>query len=472
LALAKKAGLDAASDNSLLDEVSFLVENPLSYLGSFREEFLKIPQDVLVTSMKKNQKYFPLLDGKGKLQAKFIVVTDGCKNAQVVEGNEKVLSARLADARFFYEEDRKTPLKLRTAELAKVSFFEKLGTLQHKSERLGLLAEWLGRQLGQDNSVILTCRRIAELCKADLTTKMVFEFPELQGVMGREYALLSGEDHHVANGIFEHYLPRFADDIIPGSVEGSILALADRIDSIIGALASGHVPTGSEDPYGLRRAAHGMIRIILEKNITLPLDKLIEETYKLYEPVFLGYLFNKGETSYQNFPSIKKNALDFFLGRLRPLLLERGLRYDVVDAAFYNFSDILETVKKAAALSELVNEKWFPGVVASADRLSRLAGNTLSEKVEETLLQDKEEKELYSLYLKVKEEVSEKLKAKNWGAATRALATLTDPIETFFNKVLVMHEDENLKMNRLALLKSLDSLYLSVADFKKIVVNK
>jgi len=469
-AAAKKAGAEALMTDDLLTEVTYLVEDPEAFAGKFKKEFLEIPQEILIISMKKNQKYFPLLDGSGRLQAKFVVITDGCKNPKVVEGNEKVLSARLSDARFFFEEDKKVALKLRIPDLERVAFFEKLGNIYHKSERIGKLSEWLGKRLGLDENQIKLCRRISELCKADLTTKMVFEFPELQGAMGRTYALLSGEDPKVADGILEHYLPRTAEDKLPTSPEGTAVAIADRLDTIVGAFSAGYIPTGSEDPYGLRRATHGIIRIILEKKLDFLLDEAIEYAYKLYEPVFLGYLFNKGETGYQNLPGIKKDVLEFFVSRLRPLLLDKGMRHDVVEASLCGFNDILDVTEKASALNPLANEGWLRGVVASADRLSRIAGNAPHDQVMEHDLIEKEEKDLYELYLKVNWEVNENIKKEMWAQAARELSRLTDPIEIFFDKVLVMHENERLKTNRLALLKSMEKLYLSVADFRKIVI--
>jgi len=469
-AAAGKVGARALVEEDLLTEVTFLVEKPEVYAGAFNKDYLNLPPEVLITSMKKNQKYFPLLNKEGKMQARFAVVTDGCKNPGVVAGNEKVLSARLSDARFFFEEDKKQPLRMRLPDLERVAFFEKLGNMYHKGERVGKLSEWIGKRWGLDENGIKISRRIAELAKADLTTKMVYEFPELQGVMGREYALLSGEDAKVAEGIFEHYLPRFAEDKLPTLLEGTVVAIADRIDSVVGAFSAGYVPTGSEDPYGIRRAVHGIIRIILEKKFDLLLDEAIEHAYKLYEPVFLGYLFNQGETGYQEFPKIKAEILNFVASRLRPLLLERGIRYDVADAALFGFNDILDTWEKAGAINSLVKEGWFPGIVASADRLSRIAADAPRGQVLEHDLTEKEEKELYDLYLKVNWEVNEKIKKEMWAEAARDLSKLTDPIETFFDKVLVMHEDERLKLNRLALLKSLEKLYLSVADFRKIVI--
>jgi len=470
-AAAAKAGAKALISDELLSEVTFLVENPVVYSGKFNPDFLAVPQEVLITSMQKNQKYFPLVNGSGKLQARFVVVTDGCNDPRVVEGNEKVLSARLSDARFFFEEDSKQPLKLRIGDLEKVSFFEKLGTVYHKVERMGRLVDYIGKRIGLDEKGIKAAHRIAELSKADLTTKMVYEFPELQGVMGREYARQSGEDPKVAQGIYEHYLPRFAEDELPQSLEGMTVAIADRIDSMVGAFSVGSIPTGSEDPYGIRRAANGIIRIVLEKKVELFLDEVLEHAYKLYEPVFLGYLFGQGETGYQDFPRIKKEILQFIAGRLRPQLLEQGIRYDVADAALYDLNDILDVRDKAFALNPLIAEKWFAGVVASADRLYRIAGQAPRQQVLEHDLAEAEEKSLYDLYLKVNWEVADKVKKGDWAAAARELARLTDPIETFFDKILVMHKDERLKLNRLALLKSLEQDYLSVADFRKIVLH-
>ncbi|MBN3032897.1 MAG: glycine--tRNA ligase subunit beta [Candidatus Saganbacteria bacterium] len=476
-AAAQQAGAQALVTDDLLSEVTFLVENPKVYAGRFKAEFIGLPQEVLITSMQKNQKYFPLVDGQGKLLPRFAVVTDNCPNPKVIAGNEKVLSARLSDARFFFEEDKKVPLKLRLPDLEKVAFLEKLGTIYNKTERLARLAVWLGERSGTPEQEIKTARRAAELCKADLTTKMVFEFPELQGTMGREYALLSGEEPKAAAAIYEHYLPRFADDKLPASAAGTLVALADRLDSLVGAFSAGYMPTGSEDPYGLRRAAHGIIRIVLEKKLDFDLAAAVDRAHKLYEPTFLGYLFNKGETGYQDLPRIKQELLAFVANRLRPLLLERGTRYDVADAALAGFTDILDVAEKASALNSLAKEPWLAGVVASADRLSRIvapAGGQAAEPPREQVLEhdltDQEEKSLHELYLKINWTVAELVKKEQWAGAARELAKLTEPIERFFDKVLVMHEEPRLRANRLALLKSLEKLYLSVADFRKIVI--
>ncbi len=467
-AVAKKAGAMALIESDLLDEVTYLVENPIAYVGTINKEFLQIPQDVLITSMKKNQKYFPLLDAKGKMLAKFVVVTDGCKSKTVVDGNEKVLSARLSDAKFFFEEDKKNPLKMRKIDLNNVAFFENLGSISAKTERMAKLSAWIGKRLGLDEKTIENTRKISELCKADLTTKMVYEFPILQGVMGKEYALLSGEDPKVAEGIFEHYLPRFADDKLPQSNEGLTVALADRIDSLVGCFSVGAIPTGSVDPYGLRRAVNGIIRIILEKKLDILLDEAIENSFKTYESIFKSN--NKPEKGYQPLAKVSSQILEFISARLKPILLEKGIRYDVVAASLAEFNDILDTVSKAEVMNGLVSQKWFSGIVVSADRICRIAKNAKHGEVNEELLVDKEEKELFAEYMQVNWAVGEAENEEDWTRAIKSLSSLTPLVEAFFDKVLVMHEDEKLKSNRLTLLKALEKLYLRVADFQQIVL--
>lgn len=462
--LAKKNGLQAVDADTILDEVLYLVENPIAYMGKFDPAFLAIPQEVLVTSMKKNQKYFPLADSYGKLQAKFILISDGCKNPGIVQGNQKVLSARLADAKFFFEEDQKQPLRLRSPELEKMGYFKNLGNLAQKSERLKKLCEWLGKHLKLSPEHIESAQKAAQLCKLDLTTKMVYEFPELQGVMGREYSLLSGESRVVAQAIYEHYLPRFSEDRLPASLEGLLLAFADRLDLIVGCFSIDQVPTGSQDPYGLRRAALGMIRMILENKMDLLLDEAIAYSYKLYEP-----LLNLNNKSL-DYNKIKTGILDFIVARIKPLLLEKEIRYDVVDAVLANYNDIFDVFEKAKSINGVVAHPDFVGIVQSADRVSRIANKVSRENTIEADLVEPEEKQLYAAYMKANWEVGEFISKEKWDDAVLGLAQLTSPLETFFDKVLVMHLDEKLKLNRLALLNALNKLYLSVADFRKVVI--
>src|SRR3989339_491875 len=391
-AIAKKAGAKALIPDDLLTEVNFLVEKPITYLAAFDPKFLKLPSEVLITSMKKNQKYFPLVDKTDTLIAKFAVVTNGCREKEVIEGTPKFLPARLSDPRFFFEEDNKLPLKMRIADLAGIVFVEKLGSMADKTERVARLTAYIGKHLALRNGSLELADRIARLCKADLTTKMVYEFPELQGTMGKIYALASGEDPIVAQGIAEHYFPRFGGDDLPLTPEGTTVALADRLDSLIGYFCVGAVPTGSVDPYGLRRAALGIIRIILEKKISLPLDEAIEHGYNL---------FNKGETGHQDFPKIKRQLLDFLFSRLKPILIDRGIRYDIADAVLTDCSDISLCAEIADAVMKTADEKWFQDIVRSADRIGRIAKEARRESVVAGDLIEKEEKELHELYLKV-----------------------------------------------------------------------
>jgi len=460
---ARKIKQRAVIDPLLLDEVTYLVESPIAYLGRFEPSFLKIPQEVLITSMQKNQKYFPVVDQQQKLQPAFVVVTDGSHSARVVEGNQKVLSARLADAKFFFDEDRQKPFANKVTALAEIGFFEGLGSLKDKVERMSKLAEWLGKRLGLSPEEQYTALRIVLLCKADLTTKMVYDFPVLQGVMGREYALLSGEDARVANGIFEHYLPRFSGDGLPKQRESVVVALADRFDSLVGCFCLGAIPTGSTDPYGLRRAANGIIKIIQGQQLNLLLSETIEHSYKLYEPLL------KGKTA-KALPAVQGELLAFIAARLKQLLLDDGQRYDIVEAALSRFNDVLDVLNKTKALTACLAKAWFAGVIASADRVARLAKNATRDEVIEADLLEPAEKELNSLYLKINWSVGEAINQENWPKALEELAPLTGPIENFFNQILVMHKDERIRTNRLALLKSLDRLYRQVADLPKIIL--
>ncbi|MBU0502509.1 MAG: glycine--tRNA ligase subunit beta, partial [Candidatus Margulisbacteria bacterium] len=361
-AVAKQIKARVLIEDDLLDEVTFLVENPIAYLGSFDKSFLGIPAEVLVTSMKKNQKYFPVLDKGSNLLNKFVVVTDGCKNPKVVEGNEKVLAARLSDAKFFFDEDQKVSLKDRLGDLEKVGFFAKLGMMSAKVERIGKLAELIGKRLHFSEGQLARVKKIAVLSKSDLTTKMVYEFPTLQGIMGRHYAALSGEDQKVAEGIFEHYLPRFAGDELPKTAEGAVVGLADRLDTLVGCFSIGAEVTGSADPYGLRRAANGVIRLILGLKLDLLLDEIIEHAYKLYS-----------HEAKLDAAKTAEKLLMFIAARLKPALIEENIRYDVVDAVLVSFNDILDSALKAQVINGLVAQKWFAGVVASADRIKRIA---------------------------------------------------------------------------------------------------
>ena len=469
----KKLGVKPYIDEPLLNEVTNIVESGCAAYGKFDQNFLALPKDVLITSMKKNQKYFPAFKPNGSLDNSFVVITD-CPDrtsAQAtVSGNERVLSARLSDAKFFFDEDKKTPLSSRIADLKTVSFHEKLGSMYDKAKRIEDLALFLAKELRLSDVSKDKIKRIAELSKADLLTKMVFEFPDLQGVMGREYAMISGEDNVIAEGIFEHYLPRFSGDVLPKSAEGMAVAIADKLDSIVGCFSVGLIPTGSADPFALRRQAQGIVEIIFNKMLTLSLDGAIDKAYKLYEPVFLEHLFKKGETGYKDYSGIKKAVLEFLSQRLRNILLSTGIRYDVADAALSEFTDVLFAYQKANLLMKYLNSDLLKGIVMTADRVARISKGAAREQVIESDLIDDEEKKLHQLYLKVNWEVGSAIDKGDLDRALNELEGLTKPVDVFFEKVLVMHKDERVKANRLALLRSIDLTYRTVADFPKIVL--
>jgi glycyl-tRNA synthetase beta chain len=470
---AKKAGGEAIIDKDLLEEINHLVEWPVAIIGKFKKEYLSLPKDVLVTSMKKNQKYFSVVDSSEKLLPLFINITNALAQSDmknVVEGNERVLAARLADAQFFFNEDRKKLLSDLIPNLTKVAFYEKLGTIYEKVERITALSEWTAKELKLAASQKENIKEIAKLCKADLLTQMVYEFPSLQGVMGREYSLLEGRPKEIANGIFEHYLPRHSEDILPASIEGAVISIADKIDSIVGCFSIGLIPTGSEDPFSLRRQAHGIVCILMKKKINLELDALIEKAYKLYGPLFLGEMFSSGKVKYNDESKVIKDVLAFLAARLKGFLLEENISYDVADAALSNLRDVLDAYQKAKVISKHIKEEWLKGVVFTADRITRLAVHATRENVIESDFVTDDERSIYRLFLDVNSAITDALQKNNYDAAVKEFSKMTKPVDDFFVKVMVMDKNDKLKTNRLALLKTIERMYLEIADFSKIVM--
>ncbi|MCX5751552.1 MAG: glycine--tRNA ligase subunit beta [Candidatus Saganbacteria bacterium] len=463
-ALAAKQKGQAVIEEDLLEEVTFLVEYPSFAVGKINPDFLKLPSAVLVTSLKKNQKAFPVIGANGKLLPFFIVVVDNQKSLPVAGGNERVVTARLSDAAFFFEEDKQVPLGNRVAELKHVAFLKDLGTMFDKKERVKHLVAWLAKQLKLDGGIEENMVRAAELYKADLVTKMVFEFGALQGIMGKEYALIAGEKKAVAEAIYEHYLPRFTGDKLPRTKEGIVLSLADKIDTLVGCFALGLVPTGSADPFGLRRAAQGLVQIVLTERIDLDLEELFEISYKSYS----GLL--KDNKKKKEYAEVKSTLFDFIKTRVKNILLEDGYRHDVVEAALGGFNYICDAYAKARIVSEVADTDWFKGIFMSADRVIRLAVNAKRENVIPEDLVDPEEKVLHELYLKVNWEVEEKINKDDFKGALEILTGFTAPLEEFFNKVMVMCDDERLKANRLALLKTLERMYQNLLDFTKFTI--
>lgn len=455
--LASSVGGRVIDDPELLVTVTHLVEYPVPLLGSFSPDYLQLPREALINCMKGHQKYFALEDEAGRLLPNFITISNTrTKDMAVVRaGNERVLRARLYDARFFFEEDLKRPLIDRLQDLKRVTWQEKLGSVHDKVERIRAIAHYLtGVIPGADKA---TVDRAVSLCKADLTTGMVGEFPELQGIMGREYSLLQGEPQGVAAAIYEHYLPRFAGDRLPQTPAGKILAVADRIDSIAGCFSVGLVPSGSEDPYALRRQAIGIIHILTSAGPHSLVDLIWQA---------LDVLCNRGDDKYPEKYKLKQDILDFFRGRYYNLLTADGLRYDSVEAALSAGIDDLYDVKvRAEALERFRGENGSAAFIASMKRVNNILTRVGDFPVNESLLRVEAEKSLWNDFNRIRETASglppyETLHAYN---------ALVPSINGFFDGVLVMDKDEEIRNNRFGLLKAISGTVTGVADFSKIV---
>ena len=446
-------------DDALLEEVTFLVEYPVALRGNFDRKFLTLPQDVLVHSMKEHQRYFPVVNGGGTLLPHFVCISNILPRDQkvVIRGNEKVLKARLSDAEYFFKNDLSVPLEKRVEELKKVVFQAKLGTSYEKMSRFRQLALFMVERV--DPGLRSPVDRVAFLCKADLVTGMVGEFPKLQGIVGREYARIQGEEPEVAEAIYEHYLPAFAGDRLPRSPIGDIVSMADRLDTIVGCFGVGLVPTGTADPFGLRRHALAIIRIILEKKYALALTELIEASGKL--------LTEKME---RPFADVKKEVLDFFRVRFQHFLLDKGYSFDVIEATFSaSFNELLDVQGRVDALLEAKKLKDFESIVIGSKRaINILKGSASVGHVDPSLFQEAAEKGLYESFVGMKDKVESHLNRQDYRAALLVLIQLKKPIDDFFDKVMVMVEDQKIRDNRLALLNQISQLFLRIADFSKL----
>jgi glycyl-tRNA synthetase beta chain len=373
-----------------------------------------------------------------------------------------VLRARLADADFFFREDLKTPLAAKVPELKKIVFQESLGTVYDKAMRVKELAGYLAGIFDAGREENKTTLRAAELAKADLVTNMVYEFPELQGYMGREYALRSGEGKEVADAIFEHYLPRFAGDRLPESLPGKILSIADKMDTIVGCFAIGIQPTGSQDPYALRRQALGISNIILEAKTSFSLEKLIGTAYNCYE----------GKVQLKlGLEKVKMEVAEFFKQRIKGILDDRGYSYDTVDAVLTTgYDNLCDVVLRAGALADFRQEPDFADLLTAFIRANNLSKKAGTLQVDPAILEDPSEVQLYQLLSAVREKAKTYLPQQDYRSLLSAIATLQAPLDKFFTSVMVMVDDVKLRDNRLALLADLASLVKQVADLSKIVV--
>lgn len=458
--VAREAGGFAEIDEDLLEEVNFLVEYPTALAGSFDEKYLSLPPEAVITPMKDYQRYFPVKDQDGKLMPRFVTVRDGGREFLDVvrHGNERVLRARLEDARFFYDEDRKKSLEEHIAGLKDVVFQEGLGSVYDKGERLVKLSEKIAALAGSDEETTRRALRAAHLAKADLVTGMVTEFTELQGVMGRAYALLDGEDEEVAAAIDEHYKPRFAGDSVPKTSAGRILSLADKVDNIVATFSRGLIPTGSQDPFALRRQALGIVHLMVEAKMSLPLSSVIDEAMSL--------LSIRDEDARKK---MHDDVAAFMRLRLKNVLSEADVRYDAADAATGDIDDIYAAYSRALALSKRLGDDDFSRYVQSFVRVSNIAGGATSSDVDEAALSVPEEKSLFEAYQAAKSSVESAAAALDFAASFDAAKPLAEPIDAFFGAVMVMDEDEEKRKNRLGLLASIDGLLKKIADFGKIV---
>ena len=456
--VAKSLGGEVELDEDLLEEITFLVEYPTAFYGEFDEEYVKLPKEVVTTPMKEHQRYFPVLKD-GKLLPNFIAVRNGDSNRidLVKAGNEKVLRARLADALFFYHEDTKKPLESFVDKLQTVVFQAKLGTVYDKTLRIEKLSQVILNELNMTESKENTLRA-AKLCKADLVTNMVFEFTELQGIMGRDYAQVSGENEEVCQGIFEHYLPRFAGDILPETNTGIALSIADKLDSIAGFFAIGIKPSGSQDPYALRRQALGILSILLDRKLSVNLNNLINAALDNYS----NLEFNKEEVASQ--------IVEFFVERVKNLFKDLGIRYDVIDAVLNNnLDDISDIHTRALELNRWLQKDELVEMLTAFNRVSTLAEKATTDIVKEELLKEDAEIKLYNGFKEIKSNVESLLLDKKYNEALDAFATLRPLVDNLFDNVMVMDKDEAIKENRLGLLKQIYSTMLTICDLSKIV---
>lgn len=454
-------GGQAEVNEDLLEEVLYLVEYPTALCGKFDEKYLALPAEAVITPMRDHQRYFPVLKD-GQLLPLFITIRNGGKEhlETVQHGNERVLRARLEDAQFFFDEDRKKTLEQHGEKLKTVVFQDGLGTIYDKALRLEVLAGYIADAIGANEQDKKDAVRAAKLAKADLVTGMVTEFTELQGVMGREYALLDGETKAVAQAIDEHYMPRFAGDSQPASVAGRIVSLADKIDTIVGTFSRGLIPTGSQDPFALRRQALGIVNMLKEAQYHISLSQLVAKAMELLKIADAGQ-----QTKLQN------DVADFTKLRLKNVLADAGIRYDVVEAVFVTVDDIYGVFLRAQAVNEAVKqdmEKTIQAFVRTGN-IARKAEDVQAA-VEAGLLAEQVEKDLYKAYEAAASKVEKEIAAQDYAGAIATLSQLAAPIDAFFDGVMVMDKDEKIKNNRLGLLKLVDNLICQVADFSKIVL--
>ncbi|GAE33406.1 glycine--tRNA ligase subunit beta [Halalkalibacter akibai] len=451
-------------DEELLEEVTHLVEYPTALSGGFDESFLKLPKEVLITSMKEHQRYFPVENKEGQLLPFFITVRNGDHQHldNVSKGNEKVLRARLSDAAFFYAEDQKLNINDALNRLEQIVYHEELGSIGDKVRRVGIVVQRLSELLQVDESTKKVATRIAEIAKFDLVTQMVGEFPELQGRMGEVYAELAGESKEVATGINEHYQPRFSGDDSPTTLASTIVSLAEKLDTIVTCFAIGLIPTGSQDPYALRRQAAGVVQMINDHQLDVELEQLLTASLEVIE----NRKLLKRESE-----EVRKDLIDFFKLRVRALIQDQGIQYDVIDAVFMDQIGHVPTImKKAKLISEVREEEAFKKVVEALSRVTNISKKSKSDgEIQTEYFEKDEEKVLFEHYLKLRVHVEEALQQGDVKSAYQALASSEPVINQYFDHIMVMTEDLKVRDNRLYQMRELAAVIQSFAQFQAIV---
>lgn len=451
-------------DADLLEEVTNLVEYPTAFYGKFEEEFLSLPEDVLITSMREHQRYFPVKDKNGSLLPYFVAVRNGDHNHldTVARGNEKVLRARLSDADFFYKEDQKLKIDDLIKKLDKIIYHEEIGSIGDKVRRIQQITKHLSEHLGLNSKTQEKANRAAEICKFDLVTNMVYEFPELQGVMGERYARLSGEEQEVAVAINEHYMPRHADDVSPASTIGAIISLADKLDTIVGCFSIGIIPTGSQDPYALRRMASGVVQILLDKGWNISLEELFEYVLNLFVDANIAKLEKQ---------EIEKELVQFFKLRIKHELNTRNIRYDIIDAVLGSkIGNVGLIIEKAEMLETNKDHQDFKSTIESLSRVVNIAKKGEEAEINPNLFESNEEKHLYEKFIEVNPKVIESLKNHDVKEAFHLLASLREVIDQYFEHTMVMADDEAIRKNRLAQMVQLANTIYLIGDMNAIIV--
>jgi glycyl-tRNA synthetase beta chain len=446
-------------DEDLLDEVTQIVEFPQPLVGQFEDKYLELPPELLITVIKKHQRYFAINGADGGLLPYFVTISNTIPKdfGLVAAGNARVVRARLEDARFYFKEDQKFRLNERAEQLKGVVFHSKMGTSFEKVERFSELAKWLAERIAPGS--IADVLRAAHLCKADLVSGVVCEFPELQGVMGKTYALLQGEPRIVAEVIYEHYLPNRAGGPIPQNVEGSVVSIADKIDTISACFGVGLIPTGTADPFALRRQTLGIIRIVLEKPFRISLGGLLDRALELLAPKLV-----------QPAGNVRKDVLDFFQGRLHHYLVsQEGFSPDIIEAALsVGIDDLVDAVERTKALAGFTRRPDFEPLATAFKRVANIIKEPETAPVDPGLLRVPAEQVLYEAVGKLESVVGGLLAKSDYAGALESMAQLKAAIDGFFDSVLVMDKDEAVRRNRLALLTRIQGLFSRIGDFRKI----